>query len=79
MDLVEISSIGRFASGKITLAGQEIDPVGIRREDTVSSAVAGEGRYLTDAKQLGKLFLSNANARVDDLTAASRRKRDHWI
>jgi len=51
----------------------------VKPRKTAGEQLAGEGRHLTDSKQLGKLFLSNANARVDDLTGAPRRKRDHWI
>ncbi len=83
MDLVRTYLDGsKSRSEKITLAGKEIDPVGILREierQQVNSAGSEVVRYFTDARRRGKLFFVNANSRINDLTAASRRQRDHWI
>ena len=83
MDLVRTYLDGSESrSEKITLAGKEIDPVGIRREterQQVNSAGSEVVRYFTDARRRGKLFFGNANSRVDDLTAVSRRQRNHRI
>ena len=81
MDLVRTYLDGsKSRSEKITLAGKEIAPVGIRRErQQVNSAGSEVVRYFTDARRRGKLFFVNANSRINDLTAASRRQGNHWI